>query len=311
MNILQFYEHGKLGKGNLWATENVENAENERDEGAEGAEGADIEIPANGTRRIVTTPATIWGRVLPDTLTGEAAFHAHNDILDLPRNTAFATSILRSAMGEELYGVTARYVLFPEDEGNYEYSYSRAEEGSRARGHDSFQLRLASIQSRIGPLNVTVDILERQSAALETSSESEGDGSKAEQAARALEKIHFELSKARPTIERLSGRSSGSRATDVCVIKLDKTKFSQNFRGNSLDLGHLKAEIDPAVFGRLMDSRKNAPEDLNDLLFYHLLKLHGVLSAEEIRTASNMHPSSSPSHGGSHPDPVRLVFNRN
>jgi hypothetical protein len=115
--------------------------------------------------------------VLPDTLTGEVAFHSSNDILDLLKehgisdvDVAYRESVARGfsgpelfapvsdldplkavidpvttalglpiaglktlksqgtmgfyfRVGEDLYAVTARHVLFPEDEGNNPYSY--------------------------------------------------------------------------------------------------------------------------------------------------------------------------------------------
>ena len=138
----------------------------------------DINTKATPTKPVVTTPITIWVGVLPDTLTGEAAFHSSNDILNLLKehnisdiDVAYRESVVRDfgdsslfapvstrdplaavidpvthtlglpiaglrtlrrqgtlgfyfRVSQDLYAVTARHVLFPEDEGNYPYSYT-------------------------------------------------------------------------------------------------------------------------------------------------------------------------------------------
>ena len=68
----------------------------------------DINIPPYGT--VVTTPVTIWVGVLPDTLTGEVAFHSSNDILDLLKkhgisdvDVAYRESVARGFSGPELF----------------------------------------------------------------------------------------------------------------------------------------------------------------------------------------------------------------
>ena len=153
----------------------VDHAADEKDE---GVEDFDIKtwipwVPY----RTVTTPVTIWVGVLPDTLTGEVAFHSSNDILHLLKkhgifdvDVAYRESVARSFsgpelfapvsdwdplkaiidpvttalglpiaglntlnshgtlgfyfhVGKDLYGVTARHILFPEDEGNNSYTY--------------------------------------------------------------------------------------------------------------------------------------------------------------------------------------------
>ena len=161
-----------------WVEENedVEDIEDiEDNEDIEDIEDVDIKVAPYGT--IVTTPVTIWVGVLPDTLTGEKAFHSSNDILDLLKehgifdlDVAYRESVARGFSGPELfapvsdldplkavidpvttalglpiaglktlkiqgtmgfyfrvgkvlYAVTARHVLFPEDEGNNPYSY--------------------------------------------------------------------------------------------------------------------------------------------------------------------------------------------
>lgn len=153
----------------------VEDAVDEENEVDENYEDVDVRISRYET--VVTTPVTIWVGVLPDTLTGEVAFHSSNDILNLLKEhdildieVAYRESVVRSFSGPELfapvsdfdplkavidpvstalglpiaglktlkrqgtmgfyfrvdkdiYAVTARHVLFPEDEGNNLYSY--------------------------------------------------------------------------------------------------------------------------------------------------------------------------------------------
>ena len=67
-----------------------------------------IKVAPYGT--VVTTPVTIWVGVLPDTLTGEVAFHSSNDILDLLKehgisdiDVAYRESVARGFSGPELF----------------------------------------------------------------------------------------------------------------------------------------------------------------------------------------------------------------
>ena len=152
-----------------------ENRDDEEGEDYKDYEDYDIKVAPYGT--VVTTPITIWVGVLPDTLTGEVAFHSSNEILNLLKghgifdiDVAYRESVTRGFSGPELfapisdydplkavidpvttalglpiagsktlkrqgtmgfffrvgkalYAVTARHVLFPEDEGNNTYSY--------------------------------------------------------------------------------------------------------------------------------------------------------------------------------------------
>ncbi|OAX31557.1 hypothetical protein K503DRAFT_74641 [Rhizopogon vinicolor AM-OR11-026] len=141
MRLLPVYEHHKLSKDNLWATirskvvelldqqniqhssvdlvrfswvkENEDNKdddddEDDEDEDDEGIEDIDIKVAPYGT--VVTTPVTIWVGVLPDTLTGEEAFHSSNDILNLLKehgifdvDVAYRESVARGFSGPELF----------------------------------------------------------------------------------------------------------------------------------------------------------------------------------------------------------------
>lgn len=268
---------------------------------------------------VYTTPVTIWVGVLPDTLTGEVAFHSSEDILELLREhgitdieVAYRESVSRPSSGPELfapvsdldplkavidplttslslpiaglrtlwtqgtmgfyfrvgdewYAVTARHVLFPEDEGNDEYIYkAKLRKDVVLMGTRAFTDFVKKIQAHISKLNNMVEILERRVNTLTT--RSQGGGPNAQQAAGELEETRHELTKTRTAIGKLkkffvdvtkewaepADRVIGhvvwappiSIATpphlytqDVCVIKLDEKKFIRNFRGNVLDLG--------------------------------------------------------------------------
>ncbi|KAF8439829.1 hypothetical protein L210DRAFT_3670875 [Boletus edulis BED1] len=226
---------------------------------------------------------------------------------------------------QDLYAVTARHVLFPENEGNNTYSYVAGPKKEVVlMGSNAFHNFLVSIQGHIGIMNHTVVVLEKQVAALMV--RSKGDGPNTEKETRELEQTQRELTKTQAAIEELKkffvkmkkqwtrpkdrvighiiwappisvSTAPHSYTLDVCVIKLDKKKFLQNFRGNVLDLG---PEISPGKFITLMYPRINAPSDF-DYPVDRLLKLRGILSAEEIRTPNNR------DHKG---DPMRYVIKR-
>ena len=131
-------------------------------------------------------------------------------------------------------------------------------------GTKAFTNFLISIQGHIGTLNTTVGVLEKRVTVL--TARSEGSGPNAEQAAGELVETQRELSKTRTAIQELKkffvkikkqwtkpkdrvighviwappisvSTAPHGYTKDVCVIKLDEKKFSQNFRGNVLDLG--------------------------------------------------------------------------
>ena len=92
-----------------WVGENEDDEDNKDDEDDEDIEDyEDIEVAPCGA--VVTTPVTIWVGVLPDTLTGEEAFHSSNDILDLLKehgifdlDVAYRESVARGFSGPELF----------------------------------------------------------------------------------------------------------------------------------------------------------------------------------------------------------------
>ena len=131
-------------------------------------------------------------------------------------------------------------------------------------GTRAFTNFLRSIQGHIGALNTTVGILEKRVTTL--TARSEGGGPNAEQATGELVETQRKLGKTQTAIEELKkffvkikkqwmkpkdrvighvvwappvsvSAAPHGYTKDVCVIKLDKKKFSQNFRGNVLNLG--------------------------------------------------------------------------
>jgi len=81
-------------------------------EGDDNLEDVDIKVAPDGT--VVTTPVTIWVGVLPDTLTGEVAFHSSNDLLDLLKkhgisdiDVAYRESVVRDLSGPVLFAPAA------------------------------------------------------------------------------------------------------------------------------------------------------------------------------------------------------------
>ena len=77
----------------------------EKNEESEDIEDVDIKVAP-----YVITPVTIWVGVLPDTLSGEVAFHSSNDILNLLEkhgisdvDVAYRESVARGFSGPKLF----------------------------------------------------------------------------------------------------------------------------------------------------------------------------------------------------------------
>jgi hypothetical protein len=131
-------------------------------------------------------------------------------------------------------------------------------------GTGSFDKFYTSILGRIGDLNTEVGVLERQVTML--AARFQGGGPNADKTAGELKQTRRELGKTRTAIEKLKkffvkvtmqwvkprdrvighvvwappisvAPAPHGYTKDVCVVKLDKKKFSQNFKGNVLDLG--------------------------------------------------------------------------
>lgn len=128
-------------------------------------------------------------------------------------------------------------------------------------GTQAFEDFLASIQAKIGKLKNTLIVLGKQAASFEKRANN-GD----QQAAQNLATIQDRIEKTKETVEehrkfyalmkknwsdvdkRVIGHVEWAPpitglvdphgyTLDVCVIKLDKSKFAPNFKGNVVDLG--------------------------------------------------------------------------
>ncbi len=169
--------------------------------------------------------------------------------------------------GDDLYGVTARHVLFPADEDYSDYTYhpSRPRKEVLLMGTKAWGDYLKSVQIEIGNLGSTAEIHRDSIGGLERWV-AEGDTSIAEKAKKELRKIRELLEETTDAINELRklydqtkkdfGRSTqrvighvvwspaitvGTAphgfTKDVCVVKLDKAMFLPNFKGNVIDLG--------------------------------------------------------------------------
>ena len=154
----------------------------------------------------------------------------------------------------------------PREEGhNFDYTYKAGPKKEVVlMGTKAFTNFLISIQGHIGILNNTVGVLEKRVMVL--TARSEGGGPNAKEAAGELMETQNELNKTRTAIEELKkffvkikkqwtkpkdrvighvvwgppisfSTAPHSYTKDVCVVKLDEKRFSQNLRNNVLDLG--------------------------------------------------------------------------
>lgn len=226
-------------------------------------------------------------------------------------------------IGEDLYGVTARHVLFPATKGNnlYRYNTSAPKKNVVLMGSRAFDNLLESIQALIGTLRNTVTVLEKR-----VSAHAERARAGNQQAAVDQGKFQQNLDETKATIAELrkfwatlkkdwsavdnrvighvvwsppiTGLNAPEGYTcDVCVIKLDKEKFIPNLRGNSVDLG---TEIEAGRFMSLLYPRDDAPSEF-DYPEDRLYLLQVILAAAQIKE-----PNSQDIKG----DPTRLVIKR-
>ncbi|KAJ7600564.1 hypothetical protein C8J56DRAFT_813361 [Mycena floridula] len=180
--------------------------------------------------------------------------------------------------GDELYGVTARHVLFPGDEDNSDYTYHPSSPRKQVllMGTKTWAAYLQSLDRHI---NTLVDAAEFYENSIERSEEEavdDTDSSEEEDAAMDLEdkrvllkrtnhainkllKLHDKTKKdfGKPS-QRIIGHvvwspaiTAGPFTKDICIIKLDKARFLPNFRGNVIDLG---TEIRMGTFTERMNS---------------------------------------------------------
>lgn len=168
--------------------------------------------------------------------------------------------------GNDLYGVTARHVLFPADEDNSDYIYntSRPRKKVLLMGTKAWGDHLKSVQFQIGNLCTAAGIRRESIGWLE--GRAEGDTPAAKKAKKELEKTRELLEETTDAINELQklyeqtnkdfgkprqrvighvvwspaitiGAAPHGFTKDVCVVKLDKARFLPNFKGNVIDLG--------------------------------------------------------------------------
>ncbi|KIO31335.1 hypothetical protein M407DRAFT_220464, partial [Tulasnella calospora MUT 4182] len=210
--------------------------------------------------------------------------------------------------GDNLYGVTARHVLFPADEDNSDYTYNPS--GPRKEvllmGTKAWKDYLESVQIQIGYHGTAAEIYRESIERLE--GKMEGDTPAAAKARRELRKTRELLEETTDAINELQklydqtrkdfgkpnqrvighvvwspaitvGTAPHGFTKDVCVVKLDKGRFLPNFKGNVIDLG---TEIEAPKFVNKMYPRTDAqpgfkyPAD-------RLLKLKEILADDRMR----------------------------
>ncbi|CAE6424768.1 unnamed protein product [Rhizoctonia solani] len=210
----------------------------------------------------------------------------------------------------KLYGVTARHVLFPAEDGNDEYSYiAGPKKEVVVLGTQAFKDLIVATERKIRDLINTVTVLGKQIKAYSKTVANGGAGAVQAKAKLALKEA--DLKQKKESIEELKGfcvtvkkewRDLNDRIIghvvwapalsvsaladgymrDVCVIELDAEKFGNGFKGNVINLG---PEIDSGKFKNLMYSCVDAPSF--PYLLDHVLRLRDVVSAAEIINSSN------------------------
>lgn len=226
-------------------------------------------------------------------------------------------------VGDDLYGVTTRHVLFPDTEGNDAYSYdnSAPKKNVVLMGNRGFRDLLDSTQKLIGTLNDTAKVLERNVQTY-TARVAAGNPLAAADLARYQQRLDdtkatvVELKSFFVTLkkdwsdvrDRIIGHvvwsppiigttPSNAYTRDVCVIKLNKEKFLPNLRGNAIDLG---TEIESGKFMGLLYPRDDVPSEF-DYPEDRIYLLRTILAATKIRE-----PNSQDVKG----DPTRFVIKR-
>ncbi|KAJ7600583.1 hypothetical protein C8J56DRAFT_767396 [Mycena floridula] len=206
--------------------------------------------------------------------------------------------------GDDLYGVTARHVLFPSDEDNSDYIYNP--KGPRKQvlvmGTNAWKNYRESVDNHIDNLRYTTKYHMRSMGSLEE--RAKGDTPAAAKAKKELTKTRELLENMSEAINELEelykqikkdfGKPSqrvighvvwspaitGAPFTkDVCVVKLDKSRFLPNFKGNVIDLG---TEIDPGKFVMKMYARTDKQPRF-EYPIGRLFKLEGFLTEHQMR----------------------------
>ncbi|KAG2075077.1 hypothetical protein BDR04DRAFT_77602 [Suillus decipiens] len=188
-------------------------------------------------------------------------------------------------VANDLYGVTARHVLFPADEDNLDYTYNPS--GPRKEvllmGTKAWDHYLKSVQIKIRILATTAEIQEESIERLKGSAE--GNTTPATEKARRelrqtqelLEGTNSAINELRELYEQTKkdfgkpsqrvighivwspaitvGTAPHGFTKDICIIELDKARFLPNFKGNVIDLG---TEMEAGEFVHKMYSRREA-----------------------------------------------------
>ncbi|KAJ3836427.1 hypothetical protein F5878DRAFT_718411 [Lentinula raphanica] len=226
-------------------------------------------------------------------------------------------------VGDDLYGVTARHVLFPDTEGNelYRYDTTLPKKNVILMGDRAFDDLLASVTNSIGFLKRSLDNL-KERIKLYTAKATGGDQEAAEVLVRQRRHLDIDMeiilslkrfyATLRMDWANVNNRVIGhvvwsppitglnpphGYAQDVCVIKLDKDKFLPNFRGNVIDLG---TQIEMIEFMMLIRPQRDAPSKLIYPLDC-LYQLKDILAAAKFKKPNNKDKEG---------DPTRFVFKR-
>ncbi|TCD60963.1 hypothetical protein EIP91_009244 [Steccherinum ochraceum] len=218
---------------------------------------------------------------------------------------------------QQLYGVTARHVLFPLNEGNNQYPNPGTPPTSSVKvilmSQPVFENLLLSIQAAIGELtndinteaSRLVDVLRKRadagdSGAKESLYYAESDFSQKSGKVDALKSYYAKMRSWKNPKSRVIGHVvhafpiSGSNpphgyTIDASIIHLDEKKFT-NFIGNVVDLG---TTFGSGKFISLMNPRKDPNSDFvwpDD----GLLRLDGVLTAAQMNTPNTLDANGEP-----------------
>ncbi|TCD62538.1 hypothetical protein EIP91_006765 [Steccherinum ochraceum] len=242
-------------------------------------------------------------------------------IADLGTRSMHGTIAFYFRVGRDLYGVTARHVFFPEYQGNVGYTY---EAGSQRKvilmGEAAFRHFIMSVQAQISILRKKIEMYERYVAEFLVAVEKGGPGAK--EATRRMKENRGKLDKGRMTLSELKkffvkvklewsdpkdrvighivwappfNAASAARYTkNICVIKLDRKKFTPEHMGNVLEFG---SEWDVSkYFSLYRGMQHHVPFEHNGISGPHQIPLRGVLSAADVRKPASKDLSAELMH---------------
>ncbi|KAI0035849.1 hypothetical protein K488DRAFT_68056 [Vararia minispora EC-137] len=287
MQLLPVYEHAKLGENNFDLRTDI------RHKAVRIFDHLQIQLTSvdfvrfcweektkDGRGKTVTSRATIWIGVLPDSTTGGAAFNSSNDILQLLEkhdiydvDVAYRGSTAQPLTGPVLYAPVDD--LHPlKDMINWKMSvisgYTCAAAPKKnvvLTGNKVLDDFLASVKAHTA-----------------------GN----QQAARNLATTQADVDKRRETIGELKKlfapmKKDWAEVNNRVISHLDKKKFL-NFKGNIIDLG---LEIEPGKFMSLMYPRDDAQSSF-DYPENRLYEPVSILSAAPIKEPDNQDLEGDP-----------------